>query len=129
MTDMTILRDWQFYFRKSDGLDNMYNAISSFALFWNEFDRPLFITDEKFVIGGKIAGKEMAYTPKIISIERIDHKFSNSVAHDLMRAVTASGKEFFFYSDQHTSEMYAAINDMLTFHELHKPSDLLIPTV
>lgn len=126
MTEMTIIRDWQFYFRKSDGLDNMYNAISSFAPFWNEFDQPLFITNEKFIIGGKIAGKEVAFTPKVVSIERMNHKFDNSTAHDLMRATTTSEREFFFYSNEHTPEMFAAMNDMLQFHKLLKPSDLLI---
>ena len=131
MTNMTVLSDWQFYFKKSDGMDNMHNAISSFAPFWNEFNLPLFITNDKFIIGGKIPGKDnIFYTQTIVCVERVNHEFRGDVAHDLMRAVTASGEQFFFYSDEHTPEMRAAMGDMLQFHRFVRPISpkMLIPT-
>lgn len=129
MTEMNVLSNWQFYFKKSDGLGNMSNALSSFSTFWNEFSLPLLITSDKFIIGGEIPGKDdIFYTPSIICIERVSHEFKGDNAHDLMRAVTASGEQFFFYSDEHTPTMRAAIGDMLQFHQLVRPTDMTIPT-
>ena len=125
MADLKVIKNWQFYFKKEDGLDNMHNAISAFADFWNKFDLELFVSNEKFVIGGKLDGEDF-YSTEVTGVERIYHTFQGDVAHDELRVITESGEEYLFYSDEHTPEMYAAINDMLSFHELLTPTDLLI---
>ena len=132
MTDLTgkvVLKNWQLCFRKEDGPVNMHNAISAFADFWNKFDEEVLVVSEKCVISGKIAGNdEIFYTPEVESIIRCRHEFDGDVAHDLMRAYTASGEEFFFYSNEHTPEMCSAIGDMIRYHELLKPYQFYIPT-
>lgn len=116
---MIIIRSWQLYFEEKDGVDNKFNAISTFANFWNQFGSKIVVFSEKFILGG-IADEDgdLRFTGHIAAIERVKHQFKDDLAHDLFRAVTNDGKEYFFYSDEHTPEMRIMIGDMLALHQL-----------
>ena len=116
---MIIVKSWQLYFEERDGVDNKFNAISTFANFWDNFSSKIVIFPEKFVIGGITDDDgDLFFSSHIACIQRVKHQFKGDLAHDLFRAVANDGEEFFFYSDEHTPEMRIMIGDMLAFHQL-----------
>ena len=126
MLEMKIITNWQFYFEGKDGIDNKFNAISSFSNFWNIFGEKMLVVSEKFVIGGNLINglddigerENIFFTSRIAAIERVKHQFKGDLSHDLFRAVTDTGEEYYFFSDEHTPEMKIMIGEMLSAHQL-----------
>lgn len=121
MTD-SLMRDWQFYFKKADGTSNRSNVIRAFTSFWgDEPEKQQLVLPGKCVLGGKIFRREgfhdgeEIFTPTVKTVERITKKYDkNGITHDLMCITTVSGSKYYIYADGYSARMGMMIGDMIT---------------
>lgn len=114
-----IIKEWELYFRKTDGYDNRTTVAKAFTNFWEKSNTDKLEIPGKCILGGKVFGRkgfnngDEIFTSYIESIERIECGNHNGIPHNLMCATTISGSKYYFYSDDHNAYMFLMLGDMI----------------
>ena len=118
MANIPIIKKWEIYFNRMDGLENRKNVAVAFTEYWNGHSFNLFEIPGKCMLGGKVYGREgfidgnEIFTSFIRSIRRIETGFRNGIPHDLMLATTYSGSLYHIYSDDYNAYMALMLGDI-----------------
>lgn len=124
MRQCNMLKNWSFCFLNKYGNLNRRIIADSFDSFLSQKSSNRLRVPGKCVLKGIIykgnealEGKEVS-TMEIRFIDRVDQKIREklqcqpgpaSPQHNLYRATTTNGSEFFFYSDEHADEIYQMV--------------------
>lgn len=124
MRQCNMLKNWGFCFLNKHGNLNRMIIADSFDLFLGQKSSNRLRVPGKCILKGIIykgnealEGKEI-HTEEIRYIDRVNQELEQklqcqletaSPQHNLYRATTISGSEFFFYSDDHADELYQMI--------------------
>ena len=126
MDHSPMLKDWELYFERADGYDNRQKVTTEFAIFWRNRRQKEIVIPGKCKLGGKVLrhvgfldGTELFTTDHIKMIKRIGYECICGNVHDLMCAITTSGKEYYFYSDESNTHMFMMLLDLTIRIELN----------
>ena len=124
MRQCNMLKNWGFCFLNKHGNLNRMIIADSFDLFLGQKSSNRLRVPGRCILKGIIykgnealEGKEI-HTEEIRYIDRVNRELEQklqcqpetaSPQHNLYRATTTNGSEFFFYSDDHADELYQMI--------------------
>ena len=113
------LRSWNLYFPLDDGLENRMNVMKAFMDFLQNPDADELKVPGNCVLGGDVYGRAgvadgvMVVTSYVRYIKRLERGYAFGNPNDLMRAVTASGSVYYFYSRTHDAFMQMMMGDII----------------
>ena len=119
MAQIPVIRQWELYFDKIDGLENREKVATGFAKYWNEHSLTLFNVPGTCMLGGKIYDREgfldgsEIFTSTIRSFRRIETGYKNGAPHDLILTTTRTGNLYYYYSDEHNTYMALMLEDLI----------------
>ena len=124
MVDNPSIEDWGLYFLQKHGYDNRSVVMKAFAEFWSSAKLETLEVPGDCILGGKVFGHERIldgddfYTSAIRTITRINFGDYCGVPHDLMHATSITGRNYYFYSDDHNVHMRLMLGDLIQSGEL-----------
>ena len=125
MDHYPIMKEWELYFDKKDGLGNRETVAKAFYDFWKEPTAKQLIMPGRCGIGGNVfnhhtySDNEMILSSRVISIDSIKRSDYYGIPHDLMCANTATGSKYYFYSNEYNTFMFIMIGDLVRLGHLN----------
>lgn len=119
MVDVPIIRNWELFFLEKYGYENRSKVARAFAELWNDTDLTTIEIPGDCLLGGKVFGLELVldgddfYTSSLRTVTRIRHEIYRGISHDLMCAVSITGRKYYFYSDDSNAYMRLMLGDLI----------------
>ena len=125
-----VLKNWEIFFAKEDGVENRDNIAKAFARFLVASKDDVMKIPGMCFLGGTVFGRGCEYgndilTPHVSSVERVK-RGSHEVhghAHDLICATTESGSKYYFYSDENNPWMSLMLSDIIRLGKLNTENE------
>lgn len=119
------VKDWELYFKSADGEENREAVVKAFAEFFEDCKAEKLEIPGKTMLGGLVYGREgfkdgeLIFTSSIKTIEKIERSSDeNGNPLDLLRASTATGSEYYLYSDEYNAYMFLMLGDIIHMGKL-----------
>ena len=126
------LEKWVLLFRAEDGYTNKEQIARNFQAFWSSRDQKYEVLGT-CLLGGNIigaynirAGQEIK-TSSIKYFERVEQDTICGSPHDLIRATTKSGHEYYFYSDEYHPIMGMMFGDIKHLGGIDQRKNYYVP--
>ena len=132
MVKMPLIKGYELYFRKEDGLENRLAIIATFARFWQDSSIDEIEIAGRCMLGGLVFGHDHfddwseILTSSIKTIRRVERGekrvklIGMRIGRDLMCATTKSGNEYFFYSTNLCIYMARMLADIVYHGEIEE---------
>ena len=123
--DHSFIKEWELFFRKRDGKANRAKMAAAFHEFWNDRERDVLWVDGKVMLGGELhtspntPSRGEITTSNVVSFHRITRDDLDGYPHDLICALTHSGNNYYFYSDEYCAHMFMMLGDLTHLGKLN----------
>lgn len=126
------LENWTLLFRAEDGYENKEQTAKAFQAFWNSRN-PRYEVLGMCLLGGNVIGADNfktgqeIRTPLITLFERVEQDTICGTPHDLIRAKTNTGHEYYFYTDDFHSCMGMMFGDIRRLGGIDSRKNYYVP--